>query len=205
VTAMIDLRRRQLLTLAALTPAVLALSQPRQAAARGYGAGYFPNFLLRTQDDEEVRFYDDLIKGKLVVIQFTYASCHALCPLVTANLVRVQRLLGSRVGRDVFMYSLTLKPEEDTPAVLKRHMQTHGVGPGWWFLTGERQDIELLRHRFGLVDLDPVVDADPSQHSGMIRIGNEPYERWSACRGRERPEWIAKEILWLEGPKLHAA
>lgn len=202
---MINLRRRQLLTLAALTPAVLALSHSRQARARGYGADYFPNVVLHTQDDKEVRFYDDLIKGKLVVIQFTYAGCNALCPLITANLVRVQHLLGSRVGHDIFMYSLTLKPEQDTPEVLKRHMQMHGVGPGWTFLTGKREDIELLRRKFGLVDLDPVVDADTSQHTGMIRIGNEPYERWSACRGQERPEWIAKSILWLEGPKRHTA
>ena len=103
------------------------------------------------------------------------------------------------------MYSLTLEPEQDTPEVLKRHMQAHGVGPGWTFLTGKHEDIELLRRKFGLVGLDPVVDADASQHTGMIRIGNEPYQRWSACRGQERAEWIAKEILWLEGPKPHAA
>jgi protein SCO1 len=198
---MFELTRRRMLALPALAPALM-VSAARQALAAGYGADYFPNVLLRNQDDKPVRFYDDIIKGKLVVIQFTYASCKGKCPIVTANLVQVQHLLGNRVGHDIFMYSITLKPEEDTPAVLKQHMAMHGIGPGWWFLTGRHEDVELLRRKFGQVDLDPAVDADVSQHTGMIRVGNEPYERWSACRGEARPEWIAKEILWLDGPKV---
>jgi protein SCO1/2 len=202
---MIDQRRRQLLAAAALGPAALALAAPRQGRAVGYGAGYFPNVVLRTQEDKEVRFYEELLKGKLVVIQFTYASCNALCPLITANLVRVQRLLGDRVGRDIFMYSLTLEPERDSPAVLRQRMQELQVGPGWTFLTGRRADMELLRRKFGFVDPDPVIDADTAQHTGMIRIGNEPYERWSGCAGQARAEWIVKTILWLQGPVAQAA
>src|SRR5438094_7333789 len=82
---------------------------------------YFPNVVLTTHEGRKVRFYDDLIKDKVVTLNFFYTQCEdGRCPLATANLVRVQKLLGPRVGRDLFMYSFTLTPEHDTPAVLAR-------------------------------------------------------------------------------------
>jgi protein SCO1/2 len=194
----IDLERRRLLAGGVAVPWALTLTSPAPAA--GLRGDYFPNVLLRTHEDRPVRFYDDLIRGRLVLIHFTYATCNGICPAITANLVKVQRLLGSRVGRDVFMYSITLKPDQDTPEVLRGHRAMHGVGPGWWFLTGMKPDIELLRRKLGFTDPDPLIDADVSQHTGMIRIGNEPYQRWSACRGGDRPEWIARAVLSLEAP-----
>src|SRR5216684_9394190 len=92
---------------------------------------YFPNVALRTQDNKKVHFYDDLIKNKIVTINFFYAKCEGVCPGITANLVRVQRLLGERVGRDIFMYSISLKPEEDNPAVLKEYAESYKVRRGW--------------------------------------------------------------------------
>src|ERR1044072_2557808 len=81
-------------------------------------ARYFPNFELTTHEGKKVRFYDDLIKDKIIVINFMYAQCEGICPGITTNLVKVQKLLGDRVGKDIFMYSFTLKPEQDTPEAL---------------------------------------------------------------------------------------
>jgi protein SCO1/2 len=86
----------------------------------------------------------------------------------------------------------------DTPRVLKNYAKAFGVKPGWEFLTGEKEDIERLRRSLGYYDLDPVVDKDPSQHSGMIRYGIEPLERWAGCPILSRPEWIATSLSWLE-------
>ena len=120
---------------------------------------------------------------------------------VTANLVRVQKLLGDRVGRDIFFYSITLKPEEDTPEALERYAALHNVGPGWLFLTSKPDDIELLRRKLGFRYDDPVEDADKSNQTGMLRMRNEPYVRWSACPGMAAPTWIAKDILReMDGP-----
>ena len=161
-------------------------------------ARYFPNVVLHTHQKRKVRFYDDLIKDKIVVINFMYAKCDGVCPGITANLVRVQRLLGDRIGRDIFMYSITLKPEQDTPAVLARYADMHRVGPGWLFLTGEPDDIELLRRKLGFVDPDPTVDADKSEHIGNIRYGNEARQLWAACPGLADPEWIVESIGWMD-------
>ena len=101
----------------------------------------FLNVALTTHEGRQVRFYDDLIKGKTVLLNIFYTVCtaEAICPLGTANLVAVQEILGPRVGRDVFMYSITLDPANDTPQVLKSYAKAFGVKPGWTFLTGERR------------------------------------------------------------------
>jgi protein SCO1 len=109
-----------------------------QAMADDARAAYFPKITLKTQDDQDVRIYDDLIKGKTFVINFMYTRCDgALCTKGTENLVRLQKALGDRLGREVFIYSITLDPEHDTPAVLKEYARTHGAKPGWTFLTGK--------------------------------------------------------------------
>ena len=157
--------------------------------------------MLSTHEGKKVRFYDDLIKDKIVVINFMYAECEGICPGITANLVKVQKALGNRVGRDIFIYSITLKPEEDTAAVLKEYAEMHGARPGWTFLTGKPDDIELLRRRLGFVDSDPEVDKDKSQHIGNVRYGNEPLQQWGACPGQANPAWIVKLISGVDWPK----
>jgi protein SCO1 len=166
---------------------------------------YFPNIGLVTHEGKRVRFYDDLIKDKIVVINMMYADCEGVCPGITSNLVSVQKILGDRVGRDIFIYSITLKPEQDTPKVLKDYSKMHGTQPGWWFLTGKPGDTELLRRKLGFVDPDPDIDKDKSQHIGNIRYGNEALQQWAACPGLARPEWIVESILWVDWPKHSAA
>jgi len=167
-------------------------------------ARYFPNLELRTHEDRPVRFYDDLIKDKIVLINFMYATCEGVCPGITANLTKVQRLLGDRIGRDVFMYSITLKPEQDSAAVLRDYAAMHGVGPGWLFLTGQPADVELLRRKLGFVNPDPRLDADSAEHIGNVRYGNEPRQLWAVCPGLAAAEWIVESLSWLDGDRKPA-
>src|SRR5438093_1191352 len=123
-------------TASALLVGVVAfLSIGVAVAGNPWGADYFPNVPLITQDGTTVHFYDDLLKGKKVAINLIYTSCKDECPLETARLVQVQQLLSDRVGKDVFFYSISIDPEQDTPAVLKAYAEKFGVGPGWLFLT----------------------------------------------------------------------
>ena len=179
----------------------------RQAVAEparhtGPGANHFPNVSLYTHEGKEVKFYDDLIRGKLVAINMMYAQCEGICPGMTRNLARVQKQLGDRVGRDVFMYSISLLPEQDTPERLKEYANMHHVGPGWLFLTGARGDIEAVRYALGFYDIDPEIDGDRSQHTGMVRIGNEPLNRWSMMPALAEPDSIAHAILSIQSPTL---
>jgi len=170
-------------------------------AHEGPRAGFFPNFVVMDQDGSKARFYEDLVRGKIVLFNFFYADCEARCPLYTANLVKVQALLGDRVGRDIFMYSITLDPVHDKPRVLKEYMNMHGVKPGWTFLTGRPAEIEELRKRLGFTDIDPAVDKEKSEHLGIIRYGNEKFDRWAACPAATRPEMIVEYLSWLDPNK----
>ena len=161
----------------AFVPSAVTRSNP--IALHQDGAAWFTNVKVRTHDGRTLRFYDDVMKGKILLINFFFTGCDAICPLMTANLARVQLLLGSRVGRDILMVSISLRPEYDTPDVLAAYARSYAAGPGWLFLTGKKDDIELLRHRLGFVDSNPVQDADLEQHIGAVRIANEPLHRWS--------------------------
>jgi protein SCO1/2 len=166
---------------------------------------YLPNTLLTNHEGEQVRFYDDLIKDKFVTINMVYTSCKMTCPLVTANLVRVQKLLADRIGRDLFMYSITIDPKRDTPKVLKKYAKTHGVGKGWQFLTGKPEDIENLRIKLGFKWADPVRDANKDFHTGNLRYGNEPLMLWGMVPGIANPSWVAKCILFVDRAKIAQA
>ena len=169
---------------------------PRLSGRERIRIHHLPNVPLVTHIGQRVRFYDDLVKDKKVVINFMYAKCEGICVPVTANLVRVQKLLGDRVGRDIFMYSITLKPAQDSADDLREYAEQHHVGPGWLFLTGTPPDIEHLRRALGFTYADPVEDADTSNHIGMVRFGVEPLTRWAACPGMANPEHIVRTILW---------
>jgi protein SCO1/2 len=157
---------------------------------------HLPNVPLTTHTGQRVRFYDDLVKDKKVILNCVYVKCEGICVPVTSNLVRVQKLLGDRVGRDIFMYSITLKPAEDGPDALRRYAELHRVGPGWLFLTGTPPDIDHLRRALGFTYDDPAEDADLSNHIGMVRYGVEPLTRWAACPGMANPAHIVRSILW---------
>jgi protein SCO1 len=163
---------------------------------------YFPNLVLTTHEGKKVRFYDDLLKDKIVLINMMYAQCEGICTPVTMNLKKVQKLLGDRVGRDIFMYSFSLKPAEDTPMRLKHYAEMHRVGLGWLFLTGSPQDLELLRRKLGFTNPDPNLDADKSQHIGMVRYGNEALQLWAACPGMANASWIAESVSFVDWPKV---
>ena len=129
-----------------------------------------------------------------MAINFMFATCRAACPVSTQHLVEVQRALGARAGRDVTLLSISLDPAHDTPEVLRGYAEAHGVGPGWTFLTGSYEDVELLRHRLGVYDRDPVVDADRTQHAGLVVLGNEPAGRWTVVSALAHPVRIRQAI-----------
>jgi protein SCO1/2 len=182
-------------------PTAQTLRQMSDAARERIHREHFPDVILRTQDNQKVRFYTDLVKDKVVVLNFFYTNCEGICPGVIANLAKMQKLFNGRVGRELFMYSLTLKPEHDNPQVLKEYAGTFNVGPGWTFLTGEMDDIDAIRRGVGFAYSDPVLDRDKSQHIGNIRYGNEPLMLWAACPGMTHPSYLVKEISYVIRPE----
>jgi protein SCO1/2 len=197
------MRRKITMTIAAaaalwLNPLVSARSASAAAAADDsrWGADFFPNVTLTTHHGQRVRFYDDLIKGKIVALDLIYTTCKYACPLETARLAQVQRLLGERMGRDVFFYSITIDPEHDTPAVLNEYAEKYRAGPGWLFLTGAKADIDALSRKLGLyTEPDP---GNPDGHVPYLLVGNQATGQWMRNSATDNPKFLARTIgEWL--------
>jgi protein SCO1/2 len=156
----------------------------------------FPEATFTTHDGKTVRLYNDLVKGKTVAINLIYTTCQYACPLETAKLAQVQRLLGDRMGRDIFFYSITIDPEHDTPEVLKAYAEKYRAGPGWMFLTGKRDDTERVAKRLGLFAERDRATADG--HVPFLLVGNEATGQWMRNSAMDNPRFIARTIGdWL--------
>lgn len=209
---MADITRRKLLSWAAVAPVAAAavagttgkssVQAPTQSdlARQRIQRLHLPNVPLLTHEGKKVMFYDDLVKDKAVSLNFFFAKCEDICPLVMANLVKVQKLLGADVGTKIFMYSFTLKPEEDDVKAIRQYRQSLNAQPGWTFLTGKPADLETLRRGIGFTYPDPAIDKDKTQHIGNVRYGNEPLMLWGACPGMAHTSFLAESISWMVYP-----
>ncbi|MBL4630611.1 MAG: copper chaperone PCu(A)C [Paraglaciecola sp.] len=163
-----------------------------------WGGNYFPNTELITHEGKSVKFFDDLIKDKIVAINFIYTSCPDVCPLETAQLTRVQKIMGDRVGKDVHFYSISIDPEHDTPEVLAEYRQRFGAK--WTFLTGDKQEIIGLRRKLGLYIEGADSGPNKNNHNVSMIIGNQKTGRWMTRSPFENPHVLADQLgNWLSG------
>ena len=170
----------------------LSVAQPQR-----WAAGEFPNVELTTQDGQRVRFYDDLIKGKSVMIDLIYTDCKDECPLETARLAQVQKLLGDHVGKDMFFYSISIDPSHDTPEVLKEYADKFHVGPGWLFLTGNINDIQLVAKKLALpYDLDATAT---DGHAPTVVVGDDATGQWTQRGAEDNPRFMASSLTTFFG------
>lgn len=187
-----DIVRDALVSAAGPAPAPVAAAAVDPARA---ARSYMQNPLLLTQDGKSVHFFDDLLAGKVVVINFMLSTCKDTCPMITANMVRVQNLLGDRVGRSINMISLSVDPTFDKPEQLKKFADNFAVKPGWYFLTGSPAEIDpLLRRLAGYV-------SDPLDHSTAVIIGNVKSGVWTKVYGMAEPAKIAQAVLAMQDAK----
>jgi protein SCO1 len=155
--------------------------------------GYFPNVVLRNHEGKRRHFFDDLIQGRVVAINFMFTSCTSFCPRATANLTKVQAHLGAHLGRDVSLLSITVDPATDTPQALATYAAAHRAKPGWQFLTGDAADIDRIRQRLGVFEEVP----DKTQHTGILTYGNEATGTWAAMPVIAQPTVIARALTSL--------
>jgi protein SCO1/2 len=167
------------------------------------GVTRYTNAVLRDQNDKELRFYDDLIRGRQVVVNFMYAECKGACSITTQRMKTIYELVQNRMGKDLFFYSITIRPQDDTPAAMKHYAEMNKVDlPGWSFLTGEPYDIQTIRFRlFGMSH--PGFDLDDAMHGGMLRILNDGRNSWGMAQAFASNKHILKRIEWHDPQKSH--
>jgi protein SCO1 len=143
-----------------------------------------PDLVLLNQDGQRVNFYSDLIKGKVVVINFFFSSCQFVCPMQGEAFSKLQRAFGNRLGKDVFLISITSDPLTDTPERLKAWGARFAAKPGWTLLTGDEKTIHNL-----LVLLTGYIPGR-GEHTPMLLILNDETGKWIREYGLTAPERV---------------
>jgi protein SCO1/2 len=176
------------LSLLALLAVVPAWSQepkaPAKAPAESPAHKYFGDVKLVNQDGKEVRLYSDLMQGKTVVINAMFTTCTGACPVMSGTMAKIQDHLGDRVGKDVRLISISVDPVNDTPAKLKEYAARFHAKPGWYFLTGSKENVEAALRKLG-----QWVD-DPANHQTLYLIGNDRTGLWKKAFALAKPEEV---------------
>jgi protein SCO1 len=139
-----------------------------------------PNARITDQHGKQLDFYTDLVKDKLVAINFIFTTCTASCPPLTATFRKVQQNATER-GLDVKLISISVDPTVDTPERLKAFAEKFNVAPGWTFVTGDKSAIDSLLQGLG------VAITNKNDHTPMIMIGNDTVDFWTRAYGLSSP------------------
>lgn len=171
-----------------LVVAIPAAAAPSASAMQSAAQEYFSDVVLNNQHGEEVRLYSDVLKGNVVVINIFSATCNDICVVINRKLAGLQERLGDRLGREVFLISITSDPIIDTPARLKAHAAKLNARPGWIFLTGQKENVDIALSKFG------GNDDDKETHSKVVFIGNEATGLWKKVNGLAETEDMIKVV-----------
>src|ERR1043165_6821348 len=170
-------------------PEPASVGQPAlDAAAPGTSPAqrYFSDVELIDQDGRKLRFYSDVLKNKVVAINVFFTTCTNICPPMNRNFERMQEAIGDSLGKDVFLVSITVDPETDTPARLKEYGRRFHARPGWLFLTGKKENVDWALYKLGQY----VETKD--DHTNIFIIGNEPKGLWKKAFGLAKAEELIK-------------
>lgn len=187
-----NLSRRDLLVyLAAMGVSVIAGPLSAKGALKAPVRLYDAE-LLHARTGKSMHVVSEVMRDRVVAMNFVFTVCSSTCPLQSASLARAQRLLGASMGREVTFLSISIDPFNDTPAQLNRFADAHGAGQDWHFFTGNVNAIDTLREGFDL--FDPRRD----DHPPVIAIGRADASDWSRLYGIPSPEVIVEEVnAWL--------
>lgn len=179
--------------LVALALAATVATGPGEAAADEKARSWFTDTILVDQTGRELRFYSDVLAGRVVVINFIYTRCEWACPIMTARLNALRSELGERFGKEVFFVSISVDPR-DTPADLRAFAEKQRAAhDGWIFLTGTPESVRQVLARLG-----QVVE-EPEAHSTILIAGNESRRHWKKLRSDLPTAALAAQLGELLG------
>lgn len=156
-----------------------------------------PDVEVTDQNNRKLHFYRDLVQGKTVAINFIFTTCTTICPPLTANFASVQKKMLEHGDKSLHLISVTIDPENDTPAKLKSYAEMFNAQPGWTFVTGTRSQLELLWNAFS------ISAGNKLDHSPTVAIGNDPRHQWVFASGLNSPEKLSKVIASVLDSKTH--
>jgi len=176
------------LSLAGSAIAQQPAAAPATNATESNAEKYFTDTLLVNQNGEKMRFYSDLMQGKTVIINTFFATCQGSCLPITRNLEKVQEALGDRLGKDARIISISVDPAVDTPNELKEFSKKFHARPGWYFLTGSKENVDFILKKLG-----QYVE-EKNDHFNIVIIGNERTGLWKKAFGLAKSEELIKVV-----------
>lgn len=163
-----------------------------QAASEEKAREYFTNLEVIDQDGNRLRFYDDVLSGKVVVINFIFTNCQGACPLMTQNLKMVRDMLGVELGKDIHFVSISIDPVRDTPAAMKEFAEKqYADEDGWRFVTGDPDNLEYIVKKLG--QYNDNVEA----HSTLLIAANVRTAHWTKIAPNIPPNGVVDRLRGL--------
>lgn len=150
-----------------------------------------PDVSVVDHNGRSVQFYRDLVRGKVVAVNFVFTTCNTICNPQGSNFAELRKLLGAQAGRDVHLVSISIDPETDTPARLKSWSEKFGAGAGWTLITGKKPEVTKLLKALG------AYNADRSQHTPILLLGNDATGKWQRSFSLAPPSQIASLLAGL--------
>ena len=180
------------------TPQATVLNSTSQAQPSA-AQKYFTDVELLNQDGTKMRFYSDLLKGRTVVIIPFFTTCTGVCPQMNRNMAKIQEALGGRLGKQVYLISITVDPVTDTPARLKEYAAKFHARPGWYFITGTQENVNFALNKIGQYV------ADKNDHTSMMIVGNEATGLWKKAFALGQAEELIKIVEGVADDKGEGA
>ncbi|MEQ1620928.1 MAG: SCO family protein [Methylococcales bacterium] len=147
-----------------------------------------PDAALLDQNGSPVRFVKDIAGSNIIAINFIYTDCQTVCPLASAIFAKLQHQLGNKLKQDIRLVTLSINPVTDSPEKLKAYADHFHAQPEWRWLTGEKVQVDALLKGLG------VYNADYTNHSPVILVGDLARGEWSRFNGLTSPDTIAARI-----------
>lgn len=161
---------------------------PPPSPVKSAAQHYFTDVKLTNQDGKELRLYSDLLEDKVVIIDSFFAGCTGVCKVTMPLFCSLQEKFAGRAGPKLHFISISVDPETDTPAALRKYATGLGAKPGWDFLTGDKPSVELALQKLGFA-------AEAREgHSNVFLVGNLQTGLWKKVLGIAPPEEIARAV-----------
>ena len=169
-----------------------------EATATDYAAeeerarNYFTDTEVIDQNGNKLRFYSDVLKGRVVLISFIFTNCEYACPMQAQKLKQVRAAMVPAIKDEVWFVTLSVDPERDTPEAMKKFAKRQGVDESRWiFLTGEKKNLEFLVKKLGQYT------PDIESHTTLMLAGNTITRHWTRVMPMVPPDGIAQQMRAL--------
>jgi cytochrome oxidase Cu insertion factor (SCO1/SenC/PrrC family) len=163
-----------------------------KAASDAKARDYFSNVELIDQNGRSLKFYDEVLKDKIVVISFIFTNCQSACPLMTRNMMMIRDMLRADERRAIQFVSISIDPLRDSPSAMKDFAQKHDADQdGWLWLTGQPDDVNFITKRLGSYT------DDPEMHTTTLLAANVRNAHWTKIEPNVPPNGVVARLRLL--------